>query len=79
VGISWGGKLAACFAAQRPHTVESLILVAPSRSLGEFRELLSKHVKDRLKHEVHKDLIKTPPHELWEMVESAVKSILVQT
>ena len=29
VGISWGGKLAACFAAQRPHTVESLILVAP--------------------------------------------------
>lgn len=29
VGISWGGKLAACFAAQRPSTVDSLILVAP--------------------------------------------------
>ena len=57
---------------------DSLILVAPSRSLGEFRELVSKHVKDRLKHEVHKDLIKTPLHELWEMVEPAVKSILVQ-
>jgi alpha-beta hydrolase superfamily lysophospholipase len=29
VGISWGGKLAACFAAQRPSTVDSLVLVAP--------------------------------------------------
>jgi len=41
VGISWGGKLAACFAAQRPHTVDSLILVAPgltprvAHSVGE--------------------------------------------
>lgn len=29
VGISWGGKLAACFAALRPSSVDSLILVAP--------------------------------------------------
>ena len=57
---------------------DSLILVAPSRSLGELRELLSKHVKDRLKHEVPKDLIKTPAPELWAAVEPAVKNILVQ-
>ncbi len=29
VGISWGGKLAACFAALRPSSVDSLMLIAP--------------------------------------------------
>jgi alpha-beta hydrolase superfamily lysophospholipase len=44
VGISWGGKLAACFAAQRPDTVDSLMLVAPGlvpRVVHSSKERLS--------------------------------------
>ncbi|WP_421999342.1 host attachment protein [Reyranella sp.] len=43
---------------------DDLILVAPRRSLGELRSLLSKRVQDRIGHEVAKDLAGEPPSRL---------------
>ena len=44
---------------------EELILVAPRRSLGELRGLLSKRVQGRVRIEVPKDLTNEPPSRLW--------------
>jgi protein required for attachment to host cells len=43
---------------------DDLILVAPRRSLGELRGLLSKRVQGSVRHEVAKDLTNEPPSRL---------------
>ncbi|MFO1162605.1 MAG: host attachment protein [Reyranellaceae bacterium] len=43
---------------------DDLILVAPRRSLGELRGLLSKKVQERVRQEVAKDLTNEPPSRL---------------
>lgn len=43
---------------------DELILVAPRRSLGELRGLLSGRVQDRIREEVAKDLTNDPPGRL---------------
>jgi alpha-beta hydrolase superfamily lysophospholipase len=59
VGVSWGGKLAACFAAVRPHTVDSLLFVAPGlvprvvHTVGEmFRIALAAFLKPRARFRI---------------------------
>jgi protein required for attachment to host cells len=44
---------------------DDLILVAPRRSLGELRGLLSKRVQGRVRQEVAKDLTNEPAGRLW--------------
>jgi protein required for attachment to host cells len=44
---------------------DDLIIVAPRRSLGELRGLLSKRVQGRVRHEVPKDLTNEPASRLW--------------
>lgn len=51
--------------ARRKRQFEALILVAPRRSLGELRELLSPGVKATLREEVAKDLTKHTVAGLW--------------
>lgn len=43
---------------------DDLVLVAPRRSLGELRGLLSKRVQGRVREEVAKDLTNDPPGRL---------------
>lgn len=43
---------------------DDLVLVAPRRSLGELRGLLSKRVQGRLRREIAKDLTNEPPSRL---------------
>lgn len=43
---------------------DDLILVAPRRSLGELRGLLSKRVQERVRQEISKDLTNEPPSRL---------------
>ncbi len=45
---------------------DKLVLVAPSRSLGELRAALSDQVQARVAAELGKDLTKHPAEELWE-------------
>jgi len=44
---------------------DDLILVAPRRSMGELRGLLSKRVQGRVRLEVPKDFTNDPPSRLW--------------
>ena len=44
---------------------DKLILVAPRRSLGELRGLISKRVQQTLAHEVPKDLTTSTPQAVW--------------
>jgi protein required for attachment to host cells len=44
---------------------DKLILVAPRRSLGELRTLISKRVQQSLAHEVPKDLTTSTPQAVW--------------
>ena len=46
------------------HAFDDLILVAPRRSLGELRGLLSKRVQKSVREEVAKDLTNEPPSRL---------------
>ena len=54
---------------------DSLVLVAPRRSLGELRELLSDRVQACIRHEMAKDLTKSSRTELWKKLAPAVKDI----
>jgi protein required for attachment to host cells len=63
-------------AAQRD-AFDSLVLVAPRRSLGELRNVLPERVKARVRHELGKDLTADTPSELWKKLGPAVKSILL--
>jgi protein required for attachment to host cells len=56
---------------------DSLVLVAPRRSLGELRELLSDRVQACLRHEMAKDLTKSSRTELWKKLAPTVKDIAV--
>ncbi|MDI1229460.1 MAG: host attachment protein [bacterium] len=46
--------------AEREHVFDRLVLVAAPRTLGDFREALSKNVFARVAAEVDKDLMKLP-------------------
>lgn len=51
---------------------DRLILVAPPVTLGDLRKALSGHVKAAVYAELHKDLTKTPMHELPEHLASVL-------
>jgi protein required for attachment to host cells len=57
---------------------DGLVLVAPRRSLGEFRDVLPGRVKARIRHELGKDLTANTPSELWKKLAPAVRSVLLQ-
>ena len=52
---------------------DELVLVAPRRSLGELRGLLSKRVQGRVRLEVPKDLTNDPPSRLWRRLGAIVR------
>ncbi len=51
---------------------DRLVLVAPRRSLGELRALLSPQVKKIVSHEVAKDLTASTPQSLWRALEKVL-------
>jgi len=51
---------------------DRLVLVAPRRSLGELRALLSPQVKKIVSHEIAKDLTASPPADLWRALEKVL-------
>ena len=51
---------------------DRLVLVAPRRSLGELRALLSPQVKKIVSHEVAKDLTTSTPQSLWRALEKVL-------
>jgi protein required for attachment to host cells len=53
---------------------DQLVLVAPRRSIGEFRTLLPERVQARLGQVIAKDLTKASASELWPKVERAVRN-----
>lgn len=53
---------------------DRLVLVAPDRSLGELRTLLSPRVKQAVSHEVAKDLTNTPLTELHQLLADTLPS-----
>ena len=56
---------------------ERLVLVAPRRSLGELRGLLSVRVKKQIDLEVAKDLTNLPPARLWRQLQPLVSPAAV--
>lgn len=56
---------------------DRLVLVAPDRSLGELRTLLSPRVKQAVSHEVAKDLTNTPLPELRELLADMLPSTVL--
>ena len=52
---------------------DELILVAPRRSLGELRGLLSKRVQGRVRIEVSRDLTNETVASLWQRLDTLVK------
>ncbi len=55
---------------------DELILVAPRRSLGEFRSLLSTRVQARIRKEVAKDLTKHTTDDVWEQLSTEIRRAL---
>ena len=51
---------------------DGLVIVAPRRSLGELRSLLSDQVKARVQAEVAKDLTHQPAEMLWKQIATTV-------
>ena len=51
---------------------ERLVLVAPRRSLGELRGLLSTQVKRQVGLEIAKDLTNLPPSRLWRQLQTLI-------
>jgi protein required for attachment to host cells len=59
---------------------DTLVLVAPNRSVGEFRILLSERVQARIGQVIAKDLTKATAADLWPKVARTVRNrILAQT
>lgn len=58
---------------------DQLVLVAPHRSLGELRTLLSDRVSRRVRQEIAKDLTNETVANLWRRLASEVKPILQAT
>ena len=55
---------------------DDLIVVAPRRSLGELRGLLSKRVQQRIRREVAKDLTNEPASRLWRRLAPVIRPIV---
>jgi protein required for attachment to host cells len=55
---------------------DDLIIVAPRRSLGELRGLLSKRVQSRIRQEVAKDLTNEPASRLWTRLAPVIRPVL---
>lgn len=51
--------------ASEGNAFDRLVLVAPHRSLGELRSLLSDRVRRQVDQEIAKDLTNAPPARLW--------------
>jgi protein required for attachment to host cells len=56
---------------------DRLVLVAPPRSLGELRELLSPQVKQWVSQEVAKDLTASSPEALWQALEKVLPATVL--
>ena len=54
---------------------DDLVIVAPRRSLGELRGLLSDQVKARVQAELAKELTHQPVDRLWDEVAATVKPL----
>jgi protein required for attachment to host cells len=54
---------------------DDLVIVAPRRSLGEMRSLLSDNVKARVQQEVAKDLTRHSVDALWEKLAATVSPL----
>ena len=50
---------------------KSLVVVAPPRALGLLRQAYSKHVRQALRDEIDKDLVKMPVHEIEQHLTAA--------
>jgi protein required for attachment to host cells len=61
--------------ASNRQAFDDLVIVAPRRSLGELRGLLSEQVKARVQAELAKDLTRQPVDMLWEQVAATVKPL----
>jgi protein required for attachment to host cells len=59
--------------ARRKRQFEALVLVAPRRSLGELRGLLSEGVRASLRDEVPKDLTKHSLAGLWRQLSPVIR------
>ena len=62
--------------ARSRHSFEDLIIVAPRRSIGEIRSLLSDRVRECLREEISKDLTKSSPAELLSLLKPAIDRLL---
>ncbi len=58
--------------AEREHVFDRLVLVAAPRTLGYFRESLSKNVFSRVAAEVDKDLTKLPEAEIKDHLKDVI-------
>ena len=54
---------------------DQLVLVAPRRSLGELRTLLSERVQGRVRQEIAKDLTNETASRLWKRLSTLVRPI----
>jgi protein required for attachment to host cells len=52
---------------------EHLIVIAPPRTVGELRTLMSDHVEAKLVRTIQKDLTKAAVAELWELIGPTVR------
>jgi len=66
-------------AACEKREFDDLILVAPRRSLGELRGLLSKRVQGRVRLEIPKDFTNDPVGRLWRRLATLVQPVLLQS
>jgi protein required for attachment to host cells len=55
---------------------DQLALVAPRRSLGELRTLLSKRVQGRVRREIAKDLTNETAPSLWKRLSKLLEPVL---
>ncbi len=56
--------------ASESRAFDQLVLVAPHRSLGELRSLLSDRVKRQISQEIAKDLTNQTPARLWSQLQA---------
>ena len=59
--------------ARERREFDQLILVAPRRSLGELRTLISKRVQRSVRQEIAKDLTAETPASLWKHLATLVR------
>jgi protein required for attachment to host cells len=59
--------------AARTGKFEHLIVIAPPRTVGELRTLMSDHVESKLVQTIQKDLMKASISEVWEQVGPTVR------